>query len=365
MCLMLALAGYSAHAWNDDGKCHPLFLECVSFCDYTCSHSPDLEHIPMIAEKANILNTNAGLKLADCSMNDDFDRRLQLPIIVQAIKFIHESFDYTDSRFAGTTSRFKEYGTLGKSFPGLFSWSCTEHCEYECMHHIATTMTVPVKFFGKWPFRRIAICQEFLSSLYSLLNAVPYAYLFVHKRFRQSGRRSIKFYAILATILWIASAMFHCRDNRATMLFDYFSAFAGVVGNLWLAVYLTVPPDRRSIVNLLALGLWSSHVGYMALIEFNFEWNMTLAAALAFLANSAWTVWYMTNRYGGRKHRRLVLVATWILVPLFLLMEANDFPPGPLGLADAHSYWHLSTIPVSVLWALFFYREALYKLSAK
>jgi hypothetical protein len=357
--LLLGLVCAMVHSWKEDGKCHPRFLECLPICVYACSHDSNVDHLPAIGLKADVLNSDPGARLVDCSVND-FERRLHLPIIVQAIKAVHDVLDSTHHGINESTesSRFREYGTLGKSDPGLFSWSCTDHCEYECMHHVSTTLTSPVKFFGKWPFKRVSICQEFLSSFYSVLNAVPYAYLFTNKRFILKAGWSIKLYAGIATILWLASALFHCRDNQATMFIDYFSAFAGVVGNLWLAIYSTVTRDHRRAVTWTALGLWSGHVGYMTFVEFNFEWNMILAATLALLANIAWTVWSISKK---RKYSWMVLIATWSLVPLFLLMEANDFPPGPYGLADAHSYWHLSTVPVSCLWALFFYQEVIYR----
>ena len=333
------------------------------FCEFACTHDVHPDHFPRLAEKADVLNNHPGSSYVDCAMGDQ-ERRSKLPTVVSFLKSVfdqlvpHKDGNALSSHSDEEASRLKHYGRLGKLNPQIMSWSCSNHCEYECMHHALLSIGEPVKFFGKWPFQRVFICQEFLSSVYSLLNALPYVIILLFARFRKLLTRESQFYCALVAVMWTASGLFHCRDTNLTMHIDYLTAFAGVVGNLWLAVYWMTPPNLRFRVNALHFLIWLAHVSYLTFVDFNFEWNMIVATVFAFIANSAWTLWYFRNR-STHSHAWMVLVSAWSLVPLFLLMEANDFPPGPLGLADAHSFWHLSTVPLSVLWCVFFQRQGI------
>jgi hypothetical protein len=363
--LSLALAsnfwGVHGAEWDLDGKCHPKFLECVIFCEFSCKYdiSPDL--IPRLAEEADVLNKHPGSEYVDCVMND-FDRRAKIPGVVDYVKSTFEKLVSSgkdrqkSSHFAEDVERLKYYGSLATADPELYSWSCSNHCEHECMHHALESIDNPVKFFGKWPFQRVLICQEILSSMYSFLNALPYIILLCVRRFMKMADWSVKFYSVVIAIMWCASGLFHCRDTSFTIHVDYFTAFAGVLGNLWLPAFWMSTASQRWKVNLLFFAIWLIHVSYMGFVDFDFEWNMILASAFGVVANIAWTVWYYRNR-SLKKHAWLVLVCAWTVVPFFLLMEASDFPPGPMGLADAHSFWHLSTVPVGVLWTVFFFKE--------
>jgi hypothetical protein len=367
--LFLVLVRANGETWSRDGKCHPRFLECVMFCEYSCVHEMDPRRLPLLGRKANVLDVLPGSEWTDCSMKD-VERRTRLPAVVAHLKILFDQLGLHSAPAESAdaheldSKRFKEYGELAKSNPEMLTWSCSNHCEYECMHRTVQSLSEPVKFFGKWPFRRVLICQEFLSSFYSFVNALPYAILTLNQDFQRYAQGFLKFYAYLVLLMWISSGVFHCRDNMFTMHLDYFTAFAGVVANAWLGLYLVIHEKYKRVLSFGASALWVFHVTYLSVFHFDFEWNMILASSLAVIANLSWTRWYLTNRL-NKAHAWMALVTTWSLVPLFLMMEANDFPPGPLGLADAHSFWHLSTIPVSVLWCIFFYREAIFLTNSK
>lgn len=58
------------------------------------------------------------------------------------------------------------------------AWSCEDNCQYKCMHEVHEQRMkdgLPtVKFFGKWPFTRVWGCQEIMSVIFSIANAVPH-----------------------------------------------------------------------------------------------------------------------------------------------------------------------------------------------
>ena len=350
--------------WDDDGKCHPAFVSCVMSCDIACSNSSretDFSTAELMSNPATQLHVK---RLLDCDI-DDFEHELTRTRLVSGSQMSGEpSVDEKPGSLGHSVTdylkRHSQFASIAESNPELYSWSCTDHCKYQCMHQTATEVSHPLKFFGKWTFKRVWICQEFLSSGYSVLNAAPYLALAINPTFLRTAHWSLKLYAIIIAMMWMASAVFHCRDTRLTMHIDYFSAFAGIVANGWLPAYMLASFRSKRFVCLGALALWLGHVSYMGLVKFDFAWNMKLAVVTGLVDNITWSVWYFRNRQRV-SFAWIIPIVTWSVVPMFLLMEANDFPPhDEYGLADAHSYWHLGTVPVSALWSVFLYKTAIF-----
>lgn len=86
----------------------------------------------------------------------------------------------------------------------LLGWSCRDDCRYRCMHirearrlndHITARSSgaATVKYYGKWPFKRVMGMQEIMSVLFSLMNLLAQAHCllrFVTLLFRLSDIQS-------------------------------------------------------------------------------------------------------------------------------------------------------------------------------
>lgn len=340
-----------------DGKCHSNFIECAVLCQLACSGN-SIANDDFHGRVHSELRSHGGWSaLEKCDLTD-FEHDVRVNDIVDHLRtWIASLVGREAPSSENKVERFNTYNSIGTRNPDLFSWTCQDHCKYECMHHVASEFEPRVKFFGKWPFRRVFICQEILSSVHSIFNAIPYMILLSWRSFRSWD--SFTVYALIMTIMWSASAVFHCRDTWLTMHVDYFSAFGGILTNGWFPLYMMLSNRARIYQTTLTIVMWLAHASYMTIVKFDFDLNMKIAVIMGLYANSMWTVWYMKNRGKQRPYAWLAPFNAWIIVPMFLLMEANDFPPTTLfGLADAHAYWHLATVPVSVLWAVFLWRES-------
>lgn len=357
------LQNTSIHAELEDneGKCDFLFVECEAVCEFACHRKPTASQLAHLADHEEIVDT---MPWSHLSAKDllQIDRAIHKPATLEKLHSVYDTMDrsiVSHSR-GDRVVRFLEHAELAKLDPELLFWPCVDHCRYECMHQVVSDREVDVKFFGKWPFRRVWICQEFLSTLWSIANGLPYLIWYMTPTAR-TARPIYSAYTIILLLMWTSSAVFHCRDCLVTMYFDYFFASAGIIGNFSVALdniandYRVPNMIRFFFAFFLSLS-WIVHVSYMLLVDFDFEWNMTVAIFFGALGTLHWTYWWYTNRV-KRSHAWMILPGTLGLFPFLILFELNDFPPGELGLADAHSFWHLSTIAMSTLWALFMYLE--------
>ncbi|KZT20312.1 Per1-like protein [Neolentinus lepideus HHB14362 ss-1] len=277
-------------------------------------------------------------------------------------------------------------------------WSCIDECKYACMHQI-TSRDINSKvrlhqYYGKWPFWRFAGMQEPASVLFSLLN------LWSHARGASRVRRKVpddhpmkRFYLIWAAVgvnAWIWSSVFHTRDLSTTEKLDYFSAALAIL----YAVYYTVvrffhiyPVGRANRLVLTtapcanhstAYNLWSvlcvvvyvSHVGYLlSLPRFDYTYNMIFNLTVGIFHNILWLLYSLPSwipvlkRFPSRPRsyrpsyagKAAIFVA---LTTLATALELFDFFPW-WRVIDAHSLWHLSTIPITTFWYDFLIKDAL------
>ena len=262
-----------------------------------------------------------------------------------------------------------------------------------------------VQFFGKWPHVRLLGMQESLSVLFSLLNllvqldafagafgpALPNTYPLRHV-YRNHLR--------IASVAWVASAVFHARDLWWTERLDYFSAAAVLLSGLFLSVarLLHLQPDTRLYRRVLGafVGAWVLHVLYLLSHKrFDYSYNMAACTCVGVVHNSLWLAYALAPRivlrtaaqladqrgtqqwmravprrgqpkpHGNEedevehravptlpstgplpRQRLLLLVACMFAAPA---LELFDFPP-IARLLDAHALWHLVTVPLTAAW---------------
>ena len=353
-------AVYESNSGDEDW----IYIECRSICEHVCETGAEEKHIDVLSSDAIVLNAIPWRNLNDSSIQQTPNSAKSK--IDRAIGSVANS-GYKPSKtipHEGLKQRFRIYHTFGKSDPKLFTWSCDDHCKYSCMHHVAEKRQsqLPVRqFHGKWPFKRVFICQEILSSVYSLGNCFPYIIFAFSSAFWQI-RPIMRWLAISFITVWIASTVFHCRDNTPTMMFDYYSVLFGGLMNVAAAadsIFFRAKPRtvwRSILFSSLAL-VWVALVGYMTFVEFDFFMHIISTIIFGITGTILWLLWYGLNRRHV-PHAWMIAVGSVSLFPLLIAFELNDFPPGEMGLADAHSFWHLTSIPVAFLITMFFFREA-------
>ena len=108
--------------------------------------------------------------------------------------------------------------------------------------------------------------------------------------------------------------------------------------------------------------LYSAHVLYLSLLpRFDYGWNMKANITIALLHNLLWISYSLpsppfrrfrsvpnNDRPSYVLNPALISVATILAVGL----EVFDFPPW-WRIIDAHSLWHLSTVPIIIVWYRF------------
>jgi hypothetical protein len=267
----------------------------------------------------------------------------------------------------------------------LMRWDCESDCSYHCMWALeapkqaaAAAAGSVYKYYGKWPFVRVAGAQEIASVVFSIANLLAHLHnlqLFLRLvRRQQSGgsRRSTaggssgpavqQQQQYPYTRLWVANAgvninawlwssVFHCRDTRLTERLDYFSAdlVVAVGCGVVVARALQLTSARHLVMLCLVLGAaLLQHMHYMAFVKFDYGYNMSLCIAFGIATAAAWLLWATRGRHPGR----WTLYRFMALVHLAMLLEVLDFPPF-LQLFDAHALWHAATVPLTYLWYRF------------
>ncbi|CAI0654286.1 unnamed protein product [Colletotrichum noveboracense] len=255
----------------------------------------------------------------------------------------------------------------------LLLWTCSSECDYTCQHIITKKRVAAgervVQFHGKWPFHRFFGCQEPFSTIFSLGNL--WAHYDGLRKFRAAVPASyplMPWYTWLAAVgvaSWTFSAIFHTRDFAATEQLDYFAAGANVLYGLYYTVVRVMrldrpTPRRRSVLRawtLLCVLLYAGHVAYLKGVRWDYTYNMAANVVVGVIQNLMW-LWFSYNKY--RQTRRVWAIWPSIVVAIIVTvmsLELFDFPP-LLGALDAHSLWHLGTIPPTILMYRFLIKDA-------
>jgi hypothetical protein len=247
----------------------------------------------------------------------------------------------------------------------LLLWTCPSECDYTCQQ-IITAQRIEsgqpvVQFYGKWPFVRFLGMQEPFSVLFSLGNLAAHVYgLRTQVRPRIPAaftmRPFYEFLAKLGMVTWTFSAIFHTRDFQITEQLDYFAAGASVLYGMYYAAVRLFRWDRPTETarralrrwTALCLGLYICHVGYLKLWRWDYTYNMLACVLCGVVQNILWCSLAWVRYRQTRQPWALwpVVVVFWVLGAMSL--ELFDFPPLWAAI-DAHSLWHLGTIPPAVL----------------
>lgn len=293
---------------------------------------------------------------------------------------------------------FEQY-SINPICRGLFLWDCALDCNYKCQrivteHQVSSGGQV-VQFYGKWPFVRVFGMQEVASVAFSVANLMASYrnWPLLHKQYKKHGPNSdaatmyCQYMALVAVSVvgWTFSTLFHCRDNGATEVLDYFGAAGIVLANFnaifvrYFGLFRAHNASKRRLFHtglaaVFVLHCWKLHR------KWDYQYNMTFGVCFGLAALALWMLHsfavaravalhphvynnsiqllpFETKILSKLEHVGLALSKYIPTLPVLLNLwmvagmsfELMDFAP-VWGLLDAHAIWHLFTIFPSLIW---------------
>uniref|UniRef100_A0A3P8PE11 Post-GPI attachment to proteins factor 3 n=1 Tax=Astatotilapia calliptera TaxID=8154 RepID=A0A3P8PE11_ASTCA len=190
-----------------------------------------------------------------------------------------------------TGARLNGFLSAQPQYMALTGWTCRDDCRYQCMWttvglYQAEGYRVP-QFHGKWPFARFLCFEEPASALASLLNGL--ACLLMLLRYRSTVPRqspmyhTINAFSLVSLNAWFWSTVFHTRDTYLTEKMDYFCATAVILYSIYLCCVRTLGlkrPGVSSMVGVLLILVFTSHVSYLTFVSFDYGYNMAANATI-------------------------------------------------------------------------------------
>ncbi|XP_010676806.2 uncharacterized protein LOC104892538 [Beta vulgaris subsp. vulgaris] len=253
---------------------------------------------------------------------------------------------------------------------------CLGDCRYYCMidreQKRQSLGHGPVKYHGKWPFKRVFGLQEPVSVALSIFNLLMHLrgwlsfYLLLRYKLPQKQNKTYyeyttlwHIYGLLSINSWVWSAVFHSRDIDLTEKLDYSSAVAVLGYSLIVSIMRSFhvrDEAARVMVAAPLLAFITTHILYLNNYKMDYGWNMQVCVVMAVVQLLTWAIWAGVTHHPSRWKLWFVVVAGGFA----MLLEVYDFPPYE-GLVDAHALWHATTIPLTHLWWSFIKDDAKYR----
>ncbi|CAF1750416.1 unnamed protein product, partial [Brassica napus] len=152
------------------------------------------------------------------------------------------------------------------------------------------------------------------------------------------------------------------KDVDITKRLDYSSAIAVLGFSLIVSILRTFDvrvEAARVMVSAPVLALVTTHVLYINFYKLYYDWNMIVCVAMGVAQLFLWARWADVSRHPSNWKLWVVVIA----LGLAMLLEIYDFPPYG-GYLDAHSIWHLATVPLTILWWRFIRDDAEFRTSS-
>ena len=275
---------------------------------------------------------------------------------------------------------------LMRPLTALTRRTCIEQCEYTCMTDITARRRgageAVYKYHGHWAFTRHFGLEEPASVLFSLLNTAPHlarlAGLLLSplppSRPRGSQgqgqgqgplggyymRKHLAMYPLVSLVAWLSSAVFHAHKTPASTLVDYSSALVFLCYGLWLTLRRAMGSKAwrpAGCVFLLGAAALCARLHAMRLGRVSYDAHMRTCIAVAVITIILWLAWLAHQvlvlkescRGEPFPFNRLRCVLCQAGFGAASMLELFDFPPLFMAL-DAHSLWHMCTIPLGFVW---------------
>jgi hypothetical protein len=164
-----------------------------------------------------------------------------------------------------------------------------------------------------------------------------------------------------AVNVWFWSFIFHSRDLIFTEKMDYFSSTFFNLFGVVIGLRFCLKNKRcKSVITAwisIVLGVYFiAHCVYLGCYKFDYGFNMMVNVIVGCLQGIIWMAWIVQNSKKWYAWKIRLVVGLMIFGMSF---ELFDFPP-VWGIFDAHSIWHLITIPVAYLFWDFIGNDARY-----
>lgn len=245
-------------------------------------------------------------------------------------------------------------------------WDCRSDCRYQCMlareGEREKLGDKPVKYHGKWPFKRVYGIQEPVAVALSALNLamqfhgwISFFILLYYKLPLRPNKKTYyeytglwHIYAILSMNSWFWSAVFHSRDVELTEKLDYSSAVALIGFSLILSILraFNVRDEAARVMVAAPLAAFvTTHILYLNFYKLDYGLNTKVCTGMGITQLLVWAVWAGVTSHPSRWKLWVAVVGGG----LAMLLEIYDFPPYR-GFVDAHALWHATTIPCTFLW---------------
>ena len=262
------------------------------------------------------------------------------------------------------------------SYKFLPHWNCRELCTYNCIQNAtklrrATGLSI-FKYYGHWPFERHYSLEEPASTIFSLLNCIPHIIHFPIS-LSKSGAAYDRYYMtiwlqispIISINAWICSTLYHAKKTPMSTLLDYVSALVLLSYSLWIAcrrvISNTLTHSYITILFILSCLCVCYRIHSMIKGEVSYDSHMSLCICISIAHVIVWLYWclvqYTKHRLKSNNKHILSSIYTCIICQIWFILSAMlelfDFPPIFYYLCDAHSLWHLATVPLGFLWYRF------------
>ncbi|CAK9831483.1 Post-GPI attachment to proteins factor 3 [Anthophora retusa] len=238
----------------------------------------------------------------------------------------------------------------------LLLWSCKEDCSYNCVWKTVDYFTshglkVP-QFHGKWPFIRFFGCQEPASVIFSMLNF--YAHITMYWKFKRKFKSTYPmfyiwtYFSLICMHGWFWASVFHARDTLFTEVMDYSCAFMMVLTLLYcMLLRITYKSNKLfAVITCGYLATLYSHLTHLWSGYINYDYNMKFNVVIGFLTFVITMIWWHRNH---KKLSYISLIGWFNILTVFVtILEVADFAP-IFWILDAHSLWHASTVPLTIL----------------
>lgn len=290
-----------------------------------------------------------------------------------------------------TISQSDHIADLYATYPRYYWWDNKTYCSFYCIEEVTTTRKYysfpDLKYYGHWPFKRLFGLEEPASVMFSFGNAIPHIQqLLLNLRdiFSYTGRRwntdylhiYVLLYPLFGLFAWGSSTLYHAMKSDMTSTIDYCCALNLLSFGLWLAFNRLIYRPQGSWISRHHGWMFALVCGVVSLQNRNlfygnvlYDTHMRICIAISVLSIIIWTIWcsieyfnilrdhidgHQDNslRHVYRKKRLFLCLVCQVWFTFAALLEIYDFPP-IYDIFDAHSLWHLSTIPLGFLWYKF------------
>ncbi|KAF7638596.1 Post-GPI attachment to proteins factor 3 [Meloidogyne graminicola] len=311
-------------------------------------------------------------------------------IIIFYLPKINSSNGDSSHYFTNCLTKCKDIYDCPKFKTFQFTWwyreqcfRCRQICIWNTVEYFKYYRKPIPKFNGKWPFIPITIkigyihlaIQEPASMFFSLFNAISFWKMINKIKYRiqnsWNNRNKWLIFGKIGLITWIASILFHSCDHWITETFDYCSAFALILYTFYISICFSLPLINslyfkyleRITQNIFGIGIFSFYLIYLKIIYskpiFDYSFHIKCCTLIGALTGIIFIFWIFFECLKGRKRiSMLILISTLIICFISIAFDVFlDFPP-IFWIFDAHSFFHLFSIPIPLLLSEFLYQEA-------